>query len=156
VTWKLNTLPEALGRQYAYRESLMRLGFEDDQIVLSYGHQMIDWPTSPGDVAVTVDLYVDKADKRATHPDFIITCGGIPHEHAQAETTDPSFNKLSPDERTQLYERWHPWPMMFHLAHAIVNKGITVPNIDDVRQVAALRGLPTLVPVRQDPKQGGN
>ncbi len=157
MSWRINSIPEAICRQYAYRESLMRLGFEEDQIAISFGRQMIDCPALPGEVAVTVDLYVDaKADKLTTSPDFIITCGVVARSRAQAEMADPSYNKLSHDERQQLYEQWHPWPMMFHLAHAIVKKGLAVPNIDDVQQVAALRGLPTLVPVKQAAGEGGN
>jgi hypothetical protein len=150
-------MPEALARQFAYRESLMRLGFDDDQISLSYGRPMLDCPAPPGEVAVTCDLYVDRAvDKKTATPDFIITCGVMPRTRAIAEMKDCSYNQLSHEEREQLYETWHPWPMMFHLCKAIVDKGINVPNLDDVKQVAALRGLPRLVPVKQAPEQGGN
>ena len=159
MTWRIHSIPDALCRQFAYRESLLRLGFEDDQMLLCYGRQMLDWPTEPGEVAVTVELFVSRADKLARAPQFIITCGSVARERAQAEISECFYNTLSTlstDDRVALYDTWNPWPVIYHLAKAITAKGIHVPDLADYETLAELRGVQPLVAMRQDPSQGGN
>lgn len=138
-------IPEAFSRAQAYRESLMRLGFTDDQIKLGFGVQVLNYETPPADRdTVTVHLYA--TDGAPSVGDFVVACGHAPFSWTRAkDRLIDAWNALTREQREQLYEQYQPWPMIYHLAEALVAKGIEVPGVEAVR-VRGVGDLPPLVP----------